>query len=269
MTANGKLRPRRQILALLVLLPLFAFAQNGYRKVENTAFERGEFLKYRVFYDSWMTSWLTAGYGTMEVAPEFETINGRKAYHIVVNGYSNGLFNLFYKVRDRFESYLDAEAQMSLKFVRRTQEGSYIRNDDILFDHQRLTATSTRKIKSITPYVQDMVSAFYYVRNWDFDSAQAGDRYTIDFFLDDSLYHSEIVFLGREKVKTDFGTINCIKFKPRVASGEIFQEQYPMELWVTDDRNKIPVMIRSAVIIGSVRIELVEYKGLRWKGELE
>ena len=182
-----------------------------------------------------------------------------------MHGYSIGLFNLFYKVRDRFESYLDREGLMSLKFIRRTREGSYVRDDDVYFDHRKLEARSTRAVKEITPYVQDMVSAFYYVRTWDFEDALPDDRYYLDFFLDDSLYHSEIIFLGREKLKTDIGSIDCLKFKPKVATGELFQEQYPMELWVTDDRNKIPVMIRSAVIIGSVRIELISYRGLKWE----
>ncbi|MBW6460518.1 MAG: DUF3108 domain-containing protein [Bacteroidales bacterium] len=250
---------------VLLLLPLFVTSQGSFRKVDNDAFERGEYLKYRVFYDSWLTSWLTAGYGTMEIAPDWETVNGRKAYHITVHGYSVGLFNLFYKVRDRFESYLDRDGLMSLRFIRRTREGGYVRNDDVYFDHQKLEARSIRAVKEITPYVQDMVSAFYYVRAWDFEDAKVNDKYYLDFFLDDSLYHSEIIFLGKETLRTEFGSKDCLRFKPRVATGELFQEQYPMELWVTDDRNKIPVMIRSAVIIGSVRIELVEYKGLKWK----
>lgn len=258
------LKPKHFLLIFLIL-PLFVTSQGSFRKVDNDAFERGEYLKYRVFYDSWLTSWLTAGYGTIEIAPEFEKVDGREAYHIIVHGYSIGLFNLFYKVRDRFESYLDREGLMSLKFIRRTREGSYVRDDDVYFDHRKLEARSTRAVKEITPYVQDMVSAFYYVRTWDFEDAQPDDRYYLDFFLDDSLYHSEIIFLGREKLKTDIGSIDCLKFKPKVATGELFQEQYPMELWVTDDRNKIPVMIRSAVIIGSVRIELISYRGLKWE----
>lgn len=262
-TQTLTLKPQH-LFVVFFFIPLFIFSQNNYRKVENNAFQRGEFLKYRVYYDSWVTSRLTAGYGTMEISQDWETVNGRQAYHITVHGYSVGLFNLFYKVRDRFETFLDREAMMSLKFVRRTHEGSYKREDDVYFDHQQLKARSTRAVKDITPYVQDMVSAFYYVRTWNFDSVRVNDRYSLDFYLDDSLYHSEIIFLGREAIKTDFGIVPCLKFKPRVAAGEIFQEQYPMELWVTDDKNKVPVFIRSAVIIGSVKIELVEYHGLKW-----
>jgi hypothetical protein len=249
---------------LLCLIPFLSFGQNEFRKVENKTFSPGEFLKYRVFYDSWMTSNITAGYGTMEIDPLLNTTNGRETYHITVTGNSAGLFNLFYKVRDRFETFVDTEGMMPLKFIRRTREGGYKRDDDVTFDHVSKIAQSRRATKEIPAYVQDIVSAFYYVRTWDFDTAEVDDAYLLDFFLDDSLYHSEIIFEGREWVDTEFGEIYCLKFKPKVAVGEIFQEPYPMELWVSDDLNKIPVLMRSAVFIGSVKIELVEYKGLRY-----
>lgn len=249
---------------LFFLLPIMVFSQNEFRKVENETFLPGEFLKYRVFYDSWMTANITAGYGTMEIDPLLITTNGRETYHITVTGNSTGLFSLFFKVRDRFETFVDCEGMMPLKFIRRTREGGYKRDDEVTFDHVRKIAQSKRALKEITTYTQDIVSAFYYVRILDFDTAEVNDAYYLDFFMDDSLYHSEIIFEGREWVDTEFGEIYCMKFKPKVAVGDIFQEPYPMELWVSDDQNKIPVLMRSAVFIGSVKIELVEYSGLRY-----
>jgi hypothetical protein len=260
-TLNLKLQ---HFLMLFFIIPLIVCGQNDFRKVENNTFERGEFLKYRVFYDSWITYWMTAGYGSTEIDPEPVEINGRKTYHIIVNGKSANIFNVFFKVRDKFETYMDEEALMPHKFIRYTREGGYKKDDTVFFDHQAEKAVSTRKVKHITPYVHDIVSAFYYMRTWDFDTAEVNDKYYLDFYLDDSLYHSEIVFLGRDWVDTDFGKIYCMKFKPRVATGEVFVDPYPMELWVTDDKNKIPVLMKSAVFIGSVKIELIEYKGLKW-----
>jgi hypothetical protein len=252
------------ILLLLIFNGTFVAGQNDFRSVENNTFQRGEFLKYRVFYDSWITYWMTAGFGTIEVDPEPVKINGKNTYHITVNGNSANVFNVFFKVRDKFETFIDEEALIPYKFIRNTREGGYKKDDTVYFDHKTRIAKSTRKVKEITPYVQDIVSAFYYVRTWNFDTAKVNDSYPIDFFLDDSLYHGEIIFLGREKVKTDFGKIMCLKFKPSVAVGEVFKDPYPMEMWVTDDKNKIPVLMKSAVFIGSVKIELVEYSGLRW-----
>ncbi len=252
------------IFLLFFLLPNLIFSQNEIRKVENSTFQRGEFLKYKVYYDSWMTYYLTAGYGTLEIDPEPVSLNGRETYHVTLLGNSVGLFSFFYKVRDRFETYIDTQGLMPWKFIRSTHEGSYKREDEVLFDQLGSTAHSLRAVKEITPYVQDIVSAFYYMRTWNFDTAKVNDEYFLDFFLDDSLYHSKIIYLGREKMKTDFGELDCMKFKPMVASGDLFHEPYPAVLWVTDDNNKIPVLIRSAVFIGSVKIELVDYKGLRY-----
>jgi hypothetical protein len=247
-----------------LLFSLQVNCQEQYRKAENNTFQRGEYLKYRVFYDSWITYWMTAGYGTIEVAREPVEVNDRKTYHITVEGKSANIFNVFFKVHDKFETFMDEEALIPHKFIRYTREGGYKKDDTVYFDHFGKKATSKRKVKDITTNVQDIVSAFYYVRTWNFDSAEVGDTYYMDFFLDDSLYHGEIIFQGRGKVKTDFGQISCLKFKPRVAVGEVFKDPYPMEMWVTDDKNKIPVLMKSAVFIGSVKIELVEYRGLRW-----
>jgi hypothetical protein len=251
-------------LLLLLQIPHMLIGQNSDEKGSADAFQRGEFLKYRLFYDSWMTYWMTAGYGTMEIDREWAMVDGHKTYHITVLGNSVGIFNLFFKVRDRFETYLDEDELIPRKFIRRTHEGSYKRNDDVAFDHVNLKAYSTREVKDITPGVQDIVSSFYHMRTWNFDTAEVNDEYFMDFFLDDSLYRSKIVFLGREVVRTEFGDIPCIKFKPQVAMGEVFQEPYPMEIWVSDDRNKIPILAKSAVYIGSVKMELVEFKGLKW-----
>lgn len=254
----------KNFLLLFFVIPMLVLGQNEFRKVPNETFLPGEFLKYRVYYDSWMTANLTAGYGTMQIDTGLAITNGRETYHITVTGNSAGLFTLFYKVRDRFETYMDREAMMPLKFIRRTHEGSYRRDDDVTFDQVRHIAQSRRDKVMIPPNTHDIVSAFYFVRTLNFDTAEINDAYYLDFFLDDSIYHSEIIFLGREWVDTGFGEIYCMKFKPRVAVGEIFQEPYPMELWVSDDRNKIPVLMRSAVFIGSVKIELIEYRGLRY-----
>jgi hypothetical protein len=191
-------------------------------------------------------------------------IDERETYHIIIEGISAGMFNWFFKVRDRFETYMDVESMAPLKFIRRTREGNYVKDDDVIFDHVELYAQSRNKKKPIPRYVQDIVSAFYYFRNVDFDTAEVNDEFFLDFYLDDSVYYSKVIFDGREKIKTDFGELMCMRFKPQVAVGEVFQQTYPMVLWVSDDKNKIPVMAKSGVFIGSVTIELQEYANLRY-----
>ena len=235
--------------------------------VENNVFQRGEKVKYRVFYDSWLTSGITAGTGTITVHHSIKQFHGRNTYYMGIEAKSVGLFNFFFKVRDTFESWIDEEYMVPWQFKRDVNEGDYKKKEEILFDHFNNTATSTNKTIDVPPQVQDIVSAFYYMRTLDYSEAQPGDEYFINFILDDSVYNSKIIFQGREIVETKMGKFRCLKFKPMVAQGEVFDEPYPMTLWVTDDRNLVPVLGSSAVIIGSIKLELIEAEGLKYPME--
>lgn len=253
------------LLFLPALLATHSFGQDSiYRTVENLEFTHGEELRYRVFYDSWLTHWMTAGVGTMKIYEEPYSVMGRETYKIEITGNSVGLFTVFYKVRDKFVSYVDKQALVPLRFIRNTHEGKFKLYDEVEFDHAELTATSLKKTKEITPGVHDIVSAFYYMRTIDFDTAKEGDAYYLNFYLDDSVYRSKIIFMGREWIETHLGRFLCMGFKPKVAQGDLFKEPYPMMLWVTDDRNKIPILAKSGVYIGSITLELTDYSGLRY-----
>jgi hypothetical protein len=252
---------------LVFILISASLAGQDMKEIRNPTFRTGESLKYRVFYDSWFTSWLTAGYGMLTVSESSQKFHDQDVVQILITGKSTGMFNLFYKVDDRFESFFDTTAFVPWKFIRRTKEGKYVFDDDVIFEQYDHIAKSRRKEKAIPENIQDIVSAFYYMRTINFDSAKVNDEYYLNFYLDDSVYTSRIIFLGRENVETVLGKFRCLKFKPQVASGGIFQEPYPMVLWVTDDRNKIPVLGKSAVFVGSVTIELIEYGGLMYPVE--
>lgn len=233
------------------------------RNIENTAFTNGEKLTFSVYYHSALTGKVTAGEATLEVKKHTVTKNGRDTYHIIGTGKSKGAFNFFFKVDDRFESFIDEIALIPWYFTRRTREGGYKKDDEVTFRQNQGQAISRNAVKKIPVNTQDILSVFYYARSLDMSGVKPNESFPLSFFLDDSLYVSKIVFLGREKVKTALGTFNCLKFKPMVIKGDVFSEPYPMELWITDDRNRLPVMIKSAVIVGSVRMELISYEGLK------
>lgn len=240
-----------------------AASPQPYRSVENSAFTRGEKLTFRVYYQSMLTGKVTAGEANLEVKKKSATKNGRESYHIVGTGHSKGAFNLFFKVNDRFETFVDEEAIIPWYFIRRTREGGYKKDDEVTFNQSKGIAVSRNAVKKIPPNSQDILSVFYYARTLDITGVMPNESFPLSFFLDDSLYVSKIVFLGREQIKTEVGTFNCLKFKPMVIKGDVFSEPYPMELWITDDKNRVPVMVSSAVIVGSVKMELISYEGLR------
>jgi len=254
-------------ICLLILLPLFTVAQDSVRYVDEVPFQRGESGKYRVYYDSWLTSGISAGVGHVSIKEDVKQYNGRNTFHFEVIGKSVGMFSWFFKVDDRFESFSDEETIVPYHFIRRTHEGSYKYEDEVDFDHENGIAYSRRKEKPINPGIKDIVSSFYYMRTIDFTDIEVGYEYMLDFYLDDSAYVSKIIYLGKEVVETKLGKFRCLKFKPMVAQGEIFQEPYPMTLWVTDDRNKVPVLGKSMVIVGSVKLELVKIEGLKYPME--
>lgn len=237
-------------------------AQQLHRTINNQAFIKGEKLEFRVFYNALLTGNVTAGYATLEVMNDDRTMNGRPVYHVVGEGKSRKAFDWFFKVRDRFESFFDADAFIPYYFIRRTKEGSYVKDDDVKFDHTMEYASSRKALKKVPLGIQDVISAFYYARTMDFSDAKIGQNFSLPFFLDDSVYTSVIQFHGRETIKTNLGTFRCLKFKPMVATGKVFSNPYPMTLWVTDDENCLPILGESAVVVGSVKMELINYSNL-------
>lgn len=255
-------------LHFIVLLVVFSIqyaivAQEfQYRTVENNAFITGEKLKFSVYYDAMFTGKVNAGSATIEVKNSGRKFKDREVYQIIGVGKSTRTFDLFFPVRDRFESFVDKQALVPHLFVRRTREGSYVKDDDVTFLHEEGVAISRKKTKPIEPFIQDIMSALFYARTIDFADAQKGQNFSVNFFLDDSAYMSVIQFQGREVVETSLGVFNCLVFMPMVATGEVFGNQYPMTLWVTDDKNKLPVLAKSAVVVGAVKMELIKYSGL-------
>lgn len=262
MNINPSSSIKTNLFLLLFIVPLLLFSQS-FRIVENTAFKHGEKLTFRVYYQSLLTGKVTAGEANVEIKNNKVTRNNRPVFHIVGTGQSKGAFDFFFKVNDRFETFIDEEGIFPWYFIRRTREGGYKKDDEVTFEQNRGVAISRNAVKKVPSKIQDIMSVFYYARTLDITGVDPGDSFPLSFFLDDSVYVSKIVFLGREEVKTELGTFSCLKFKPMVATGEVFKEPYPMQLWVTDDKNRIPVLVQSAVIVGSVKMELIQFEGLR------
>ncbi len=233
--------------------------------IDNSAFKTGEYLKYRVYYSSPVGNF-TAGEAILTVENWKDPERGRldDIYHITGEGNSVGMFNWFFKVRDKFESFVDTSTLLPLSFIRQTREGSYRQFDRVHFDRETDIATTNGKNPiSVPPDIHDFVSALYYMRTLDIEDFNADSLYNINFFLDDSVYVSAVKYEGKDILKTKWGKIKCLKIAPMMASGEVFAEKYPMYVWVSDDKNHLPVLAESAVIVGSVKMELIEYGNLR------
>lgn len=218
----------------------------------NFAFRPGEKLTYRLHYGI-----INAGEAVLEVKPDVLTINGRQIYHIVGTGYTTGSTDWFFKVRDRYETYLDKDALLPWYFVRRVEEGGYKFSQDYSFNHftKKVDIGNNQKY-DIPADVQDMVSAFYAARNMDLSRAKTGDVMSMICFMDKELWPMKIKLIGRETIDTDIGEIRCLKFRPIVQRGRVFKQEEDMTVWISDDANHLPVRAQADILVGSIKMDL-------------
>jgi hypothetical protein len=227
-------------------------------KQVNTAFKEGEVLTYRMHYGA-----LNAGIAVLEVKPEILEVSGRKVYHIVGTGYTTGTTDWFFKVRDRYESYMDKDALLPWLFIRRVDEGGYKFSQDYAFNHYTKKVDIGNGEKFDVPMgVQDMVSAFYSARNLDLSNAKEGDIFTLDCFVDKELWPLKIKYVGKEVIETDIGHFRCLKFRPIVQQGRVFKKEEDLTAWISDDKNHIPMRVQAKIVVGSVKMDITSVKNL-------
>jgi hypothetical protein len=224
----------------------------------NIAFKEGELLTYRMHYGL-----LNGGMAVLEVKPDLINVNGRSVYHIVGSGYSTGATDWVFKVRDRYETYLDKDALLPWLFVRRVDEGGYKFSQDYVFNHYTKKVDVGNNEKFDVPSgIQDMVSAFYSARNLDLSNAKEGDLFTLNCFLDKEIWPLKIKFVGRETINTDIGKYRCLKFRPIVQKGRIFKKEEDLNVWISDDKNHIVIRAQADVLVGSIKMDIASVKNL-------
>lgn len=259
--------PRNFLLVLFAsLIHLTVFAQVP--AVRNTAFAEGEHLTYQINFYSFITGSVPAGNFELIVAGEKTSINNQNTFHCIARGRTQWAFDFFYTVNDRFESFIDESTLLPLLALRRIQETDYIRNQDLVFDHSNHKATFKDNIKGITRVIStssttlDLLSAVYYLRAMELPTADQTRDVQISYIFSDSLRNATIKFLGTETVQTAHGKVNCIKVQPQVIKGSVFKATYPLTVWISNDKNRIPVLVESEIVMGKVRVELVSWAGL-------
>lgn len=250
----------KKIFVILVLV--FGVTLNAQKST--SAFKPGEWLKFRIHY-----GFLNASYATLQV--KTDKIDSIPVYHVVGKGKTSGFANIFFKVDDTYESYFGKENGKPYKFVRKINEGGYTKNIEIDFDHQKEEAIlndkkNNKKLNfTVQDNIQDLVSAFYYLRsNFIFEDLVVNESIELDMLYDDDgVFKFKLKYLGKEVVKTKYGKVECLKFRPYVQSGRIFKEQESLSLWVSNDLNKIPIRIKADLAVGSIKADLDGYNGLK------
>lgn len=248
---------------LIIILTVTTFTST-YAQEKEGAFQDGEWFKFKMSY----SNFFTAGNATLSVK-ETE-LDGKPVYHVVGKGWTTGMIKWFFKVKDRYESYMDVDKIIPYKFIRNIDEGGHKKDIEINFNHDKKTAFvhnkkhNTKKTINTKANVQDMVSMYYYLRNnIDISTLKIGDEIKTDMFFDEEDYGFKLKYLGEETIKTEFGKIEALRFRPYVMAGRVFKEEESLTLWVSKDKNKVPLVIKADLAVGSLRADLEAYKGLK------
>lgn len=243
------------------LLGLFFFTLIHSQKLDNI--QSGEVLSYRIHYGV-----LNAGTATLSATKT--TYKGQPHYYVKGYGRTTGAVRAFFKVEDHYESYINDRSGLPSFYVRNVQEGGYTQHLEALFNHSNNTLQLTDKEKNTTKTlktvrgVQDMLSAFYHLRSLEPSDLKVGSVRKLNIWIDDELFPFQLKVVGTENVKTKFGTINCLKIIPQVISGRVFRDKEGVTLWVSNDRNLVPISIKAELAVGSLKASIDSYRNVKY-----
>jgi hypothetical protein len=237
----------------------------------NSVFASGEKIVYKIYYN-WGFVWIAAG----EVV--FTVSENQEQYHLSAAGRTYKSYDWVFKVRDYYDSYVDKETLRPERTIRQVLEGNYTLYDDVTYKHQHSLAIS-KKGKSIDDLkadqislnncTHDILSSIYLMRNLDFSHKKEGTRLPMNIYLDRKIYSLDVVYAGKDETKRVKGLGKCktLLFRPQLVVGNVFKDNEGMKIWVSDDDNRIPLMIESPISVGSVKVVLSEYSGLKFPAE--
>ena len=269
---------KKTVLVLIILSSVFLFIQatvsfplESYDdcNIENTAIKDGERIVYKAYYN-WKFVWIPAGEAEFNIQEKEET------FEITVIGKTYKTYDPFFKVRDYFHSVIDKKTMYPRSFVRIVEEGSYKKFDSIEFNQAERYAISfngksrqTAKSKHIplNQCTHDLLSVLYFMRNTDISKHRIGDKIPTQILFDETIYPISVNYEDSKenyKIK-ELGTFDVVKVIPDLVTGNVFKEGNLMHIYVSNDRNKLPLLIESPLSVGSAKAVLKSYSGLRHK----
>src|SRR5450432_848210 len=247
-------------LTLMLLCYCVLNAGDEFCGIHNTAFQGGESSTYTVYYT--LGVFIAAGEASFNVV--LEQLNNKPVYHITGTGKTYSFYDSFFKVRDKYETFVDTATLQPMKFLRNVDEGGYKKYENVTFNRETNTAITNNGVFKTTDCIQDVVSAIFYARNINFNKYKVDDKIPFTMFLDNETYNLYIRYLGKEIIKTKYGRFKAIKFKPLLVKGTIFTGGEKMVVWVSDDANHLPLRVESPISVGSIKADMMNYKNLRY-----
>ncbi len=249
----------------LVIFTCSFVGGDTYRHLPNHCFKAGEYFDYKVKY-----GFLSIGEATVDVSQQIFSVNNRPCYRVNIFGRTTGITDLFH-IRNTYRSYLDTSAILPQKFLMDLQENNYHKEQTITFDHTTNAATreqdKDRKSFKLPDNVHDVVSGYYFLRTIDFTKVKAGETVSANMFFDDEIYNMKVRFNGKGIVRTRFGKINVIKLNPVLPKNKMFEGEDAIRIWVSDDKNRVPIRIEIDFSVGTATMELKNYRNTKYAFE--
>lgn len=216
----------------------------------------GENLSFAIKY-----GFITAGTATLSI-PSYYYLNGNETFQTLFTVRSNATFDLFYKVRDSYQTFIDSKGIFSRKFDQNISEGKYKRAYSADLFPEENYARSINGIFPIEPNTQDILSAFYFVRTIDFSNMKVGSRIKLKNFYKDKMHLLDVEYIGNQIVEVGAGTFECVVLEPKIMAGGLFRSDGKVLLYLTNDEVRLPIRVQTKIIVGSIVADLVSYNGL-------
>jgi len=223
----------------------------------------GEEIIYTIYYN-WKFVWVPAGEVRFRVT--------EKAEHLEfdVTGKSFSSYDSFFKVRDYYTSEVNKETLMPIRFTRDVLEGNYQRFDSLSFRHcdnlvEEYFGKTRETAKAfeffISEVAHDMVSIIYHLRTYPIESFEKDDKIPVEIFFDKELFQLDVNFRGKVKKKIKgMGKQSAYHFQPDLVDGYVFSEGDVMDIWISDDGKRLPLLIESPIKYGSIKAVLTKVR---------
>lgn len=247
----------------VIAAPSFKQKKDNAKVFTNGIFQQGEAITYRLHY-----GFMNAGSATMFIDDKLYKVNEKPCLKMAVIGKSSSAFSLIVKIRDQWISYVDTNQFLPQKGYRFIREGKFKLDETVVFDQEERVATITQKHRDDEWKVEfpdvayDLVSGYYFLRQIDYEHKAIGDTIVVDAVFEDKFYDFRVRFMGQEEVKTKFGKVRCYKLVPIMPENSLFSGEESIRLWMTADKNKIPVKVQADMYLGAVEIDINAFKNL-------
>ncbi len=256
----------RKLLYIALVLSLCSFITSSEVTRSSYPFKQGEVVTYRLHYGMF-----NAGTGTVYINDKLHEVDGKTCYRMNIYGKTVGSFKAIMKIKDTWRTYADTATLQPQKSYRSLSENKYKLKETCFFKRKDSVVKVHRERKgnvSIKPFpiptdVHDLVSAYFFLRDLDYAGMKTGDRQSVNVFLEDTVYNFEIEYRGKAVVRTKLGKIRAFKIQPIMPDQSLFDGEDSILFYISDDKNKLPLKVRTKMFVGAVECDIVATQGLK------